>query len=76
MLAVANRIPTAPFMPKIMDPPIRNKQDASIFMATSASLEDSYWHNSFLHLLQMTWVSFLINDRLVGDNILGYVVLC
>ena len=47
LLAVAKRMPTAPFIPKMIDPPIRNKQDASIFMATSASLEASYWHNSF-----------------------------
>ena len=47
LFAVANLIPTAPFIPKMIDPPMRNKQDASIFMATSASLEDSYWHNSF-----------------------------
>ena len=44
LFAVANLIPTAPFIPKMIDPPMRNKQDASIFMATSASLEDSYWH--------------------------------
>ena len=47
LFAVANLIPTAPFIPRMIDPPMRNKQDASIFMAKSASLEDSYWHNSF-----------------------------
>ena len=41
LLAVASRIPIAPLIPSNKEPPMRNKQDASIFMATSVSVSGS-----------------------------------
>ena len=41
------------FIPKMIDPAIRNKT-LQFSMAIPASLEASYWHNSFLHLRKMT----------------------
>ena len=83
LLAVTKRTPTRPCMPSKMDPPIRNKQEASTLDAHASSVLN--WHNSFftssandiaspfLFLLEnraSRGSTFILNDLLVVSNIL------
>ena len=87
LLAVTKRTPTRPCIPSKMDPPIRNKQEASTLDAHASSVLN--WHNSFftssandiasplLFLLEnraSRGSTFILNDLLAVSNILKCAV--